>query len=71
MRERIGVGTSDMAVATDLNPPSAATEADRPGSPEPAEGQSAPTRDMAHGRGRVRSYIGSASNMPRGIDPEI
>lgn len=51
MRERIGVGTSDMTAATDLDPPSAA---DEPGVTL--------SRDLSHGRSRVRSY--RAGNLP-------
>lgn len=68
MRERIGVGTSDMTVGTDIDPPNAATEPSRPGETRPAPSV---RRDTAHGRRRIRSYVGSWSDMPQGIDPQI
>ncbi len=48
VRERIGIGTSDMTVGTDLDPPSAASG-----------GDAAWVRDRSHGRSRVRSYRGA------------
>ena len=68
VRERIGVGTSDMTVGSDLDPPSAATE---PSRADARQSEASLRRDTAHGRRRVRSYVGSSINMPRGIDPQI
>lgn len=67
-RERIGVGTSDMTVGTDIDPPSAATEPSRIGE---SRNETAVRRDTAHGRSRVRSYIAGETKMPQGIDPQI
>lgn len=71
VRERIGVGTSDMTVSTDPAPPNAATESGRSETGE--RGPEIPTarRDVSHGRSRVRSYIAGPSGMPGGIDPQI
>ena len=57
MRERIGVGTSDMTAGIDVDPPNAVTPS---------------VRDTSHGRRRVRSYFGgTAAPPPGGIDPQI
>lgn len=71
MRERIGVGTSDMTVGTDLDPPSAATERRSADVDADARGTVTVKRDLSHGRSRVRSYVGGASAIPPGIDPQI
>lgn len=68
VRERIGTGTSDMTVGTDLAPGSAVSDT-------PA----ASMRDDAHGRRRVRSYLGpdaarpatDLDTVPAGVDPQI
>ena len=71
MRERIGVGTSDMTVGTDLEPPNATTGPSRTEVPGRG-GQAATTsRDVTHGRRRVRSYIAGVPDVPRGVDPQI
>ena len=72
VRERIGVGTADFGAGMDLAPASAVS----PG-PErtaiPGEDTQSVTarRDTEHGRGRVRSYIGSVADIPTGVDPAI
>ena len=71
MRERIGVGTSDMTVGTDLDPPNAATESRSTDVDAGARRTVTVQRDLSHGRSRVRSYVGGAAAMPRGIDPQI
>lgn len=71
MRERIGVGTSDMTAGIDLDPPNAATEPTRPDLSGTGARATGARRDLTHGRTRVRSYLGSAANMPRGVDPQI
>lgn len=72
VRERIGVGTSDFGAGMDLAPESAASPGPAP-TPIPGEEAQSVTarRDTAHGRGRVRSYLGSVAGMPTGVDPAI
>ena len=72
VRERIGVGTSDFGAGMDLAHASAVSPGpERTASPgEEAQSVTA-RRDTDHGRGRVRSYIGSVADIPTGIDPAI
>lgn len=72
VRERLGTGTADPGAGLDLAPDSAVS----PGperTPIPGEGSQSMTarRDTRHGRGRVRSYIGTVAGMPTGVDPSI
>ena len=72
IRERIGVGTANPSAGIDLAPESAVS----PGperTPIPGEEEASLTsrRDTAHGRTRVRSYIGTVGGMPTGVDPAI
>lgn len=85
VRERIGTGTSDMTVGTEINPGNAIGDAaSTPLSNLPrtsagaASGSTSPgVRDESHGRRRVRSYrpsgapATSAEAMPEGPDPQI
>ena len=71
VRERIGVGTSDQTVASDLGPGSAATEPVRTAIPGEDAQSVTSRRDTTHGRRRVRGYISSAAGIPAGIDPQI
>ena len=72
VRERLGTGTADPTVGLDIAPESAVS----PG-PErtaiPGEGLDSVTarRDATHGRGRVRSYLGTVADIPTGVDPSI
>ena len=72
MRERIGVGTANPAAGIDLAPESAVSPGpDRTPIPGEEEASLTARRDTAHGRTRVRSYIGSVGGIPTGIDPSV
>lgn len=53
MRERIGVGTSDMTVGTDIDPPNAVTL----GLGQDGASAERLVRDMDNGRRRIRGYV--------------
>ena len=72
VRERLGTGTADPTVGLDIAPESAVS----PGperTPIPGEGLDSVTarRDTVHGRGKVRSYLGTVADIPTGVDPSI
>ncbi len=72
VRERIGVGTSDPGAGMDLAPASAvAPGPERTAIPGEELQSGTARRDTAHGRTRIRSYIGSVADMPTGVDPSI
>ncbi len=72
IRERIGVGTANPSAGIDLAPESAVSPGpERTAIPGEEEASVTSRRDTAHGRSRVRSYIGSVGGMPTGIDPSI
>jgi len=72
VRERIGTGTADPGAGVDLAPPSAVSPGPERTAIPGEESQSvASRRDTAHGRSRVRSYVGSVADMPTGVDPSI
>jgi hypothetical protein len=72
VRERIGTGTADPGAGVDLAPPSAVSPGPERTAIPGEESQSVTSRrDTAHGRSRVRSYVGSVADMPTGVDPSI
>ncbi len=72
VRERIGVGTADPGAGMDLAPESAvAPGPERTAIPGEESESVTARRDTAHGRTRIRSYIGSVAGIPTGIDPSI
>jgi hypothetical protein len=72
VRERIGTGTADPGAGLDLAPPSAVSPGPERTSIPGEESQSVTSRrDIAHGRSRVRSYVGTVADMPTGVDPSI
>ncbi len=72
VRERIGAGTADPGAGIDLAPSSAVSPGPERTSIPGEESQSMTSRrDTAHGRSRVRSYVGTVADMPTGVDPSI
>ena len=72
VRERIGTGTADPGAGVDLAPPSAVSPGPERTAIPGEESQSVTSRrDTAHGRSRVRSYVGSVADIPTGVDPSI
>lgn len=71
VRERIGVGTSDVTVGTDLEPPNALTGSTRADVPDQGGQGATMLRDTTHGRRRVRSYIAGPLDTPGGTDPQV